>query len=223
MSTVSILSQFSDFGFKSIRIEMGEKVLIEKGEGADFCYSLSFEGKEIGLLFVDLEKEKGEELASLLSPLVFLEKAAGLWDYAGELLTWVQGAKNLAPEVSDWIGIYYKANYFLKRETTDLYLGPFFGEPTDHKIIPLSEGLCGLALREERVVNVQDVNQDERHIACSLKTKSELIVPLKNKEGVMVAELDIDCHRLSAFTPEIEQKIKEYCESFPDLSISDLK
>jgi putative methionine-R-sulfoxide reductase with GAF domain len=218
MSNLSILSLFSDFGFKSIRIEMGEKVLLDKGDKADFCYSLSFEEKEIGLLFVDLEKEKGEELAKLLSPLVFLELTAGLWDYAGELLSWVQGAKNLAPEVSDWIGIYYKANYFLKRETTDLYLGPFFGEPTDHKIIPLSEGLCGLALREERVVNVKDVNEDDRHIACSLKTKSELIVPLKNKEGMMVAELDIDCHHLNAFTPEIEAKIQEYCLSFPDIS-----
>ncbi|MCR9204164.1 MAG: hypothetical protein NXH75_06280, partial [Halobacteriovoraceae bacterium] len=127
------------------------------------------------------------------------------------------GAKNIAPEVSDWIGIYYKANDFLKRDTTDLYLGPFFGEPTDHKIIPLTEGLCGLALREERVVNVKNVIEDERHIACSIKTKSELIVPLKNKSGKMVAELDIDCHRLNAFTPEIEEKIKEYCLTFPDL------
>lgn len=216
MSTISILSIFSFFGFKSIRIEAGEEILFEKGEGADFCYPIMFASKEIGLLFTDLEKEKGEELAEHLAPLVYLNNEADLWEYAGEVLTWLEGAKNLVPEVTDWIGVYYKANKFLNKDTTDLYLGPFFGEPTDHKIIPLERGLCGLALREERVVNVEDVNSDERHIACSLKTKSELIVPLTNKAGEMVAELDIDCHKLAAFTPDIEDKFKTYCLSFPE-------
>lgn len=214
MSDLSVLSLFSDFKFKSIRVELGEKILIEKGDAPEFFYPISFAGKEIGLLYADLEQDKGEELAKCLAPLVMLEKKAGLWGYASELLTWVEGAKNLIPEVTDWIGVYYKANFFLKMDTTDLYLGPFFGETTDHEIIPLERGLCGLALREERVVNVADVHSDSRHIACSLKTKSELIVPLL-VDGVMVAELDIDCNQLGAFTPEIEAQFKEYARSFP--------
>ena len=82
-------------------------------------------------------------------------------------------------------------------------------------MIPLERGLCGLALREERVVNVADVHQDDRHIACSLKTKSELIIPLLSPQGEMIAELDIDCNQLNAFSTDIEDRLKEYCKSFP--------
>lgn len=214
MSDLSLLSLLNNNAFKGILLECQEEVLLEKGEGDLKKYVVNFAGKEIGLLHCDIDKVEGEELAKHLAPLVYMHKKAGLWDYATELLTWVWGAKNLVPEVTDWIGIYYKASAFFGDQTTDLFLGPFFGDSTDHEVIPLDRGLCGLALREERVVNVANVHEDERHIACSLKTNSELIIPLTNKAGKMVAELDIDCNKLNAFTPEIEEKFRHYAETF---------
>lgn len=128
---------------------------------------------------------------------------------------WVIKAKALNPEVCSWIGVYFKDSYLNGADNTDLVLGPFLGEPTEHTRISINRGMCGLALREERVVNLSDVHSDARHIACSLKTKSELVIPIKNSKGEFVAELDIDSNSYASFTPEIEELFKDYCESFP--------
>lgn len=214
MSEISLLSLLNSDAFKAILLQSNEEVLLQKGSGDLKKYAVTFNKREVGLLHTDADEEYARELSRQLGPLVFLHSQANLWSYASDLLIWVAGAKNLVPEVTDWIGIYYKASAFLGLETTDLFLGPYFGESTDHEVIPLERGLCGLALREERVVNVANVHEDSRHIACSLKTTSELIIPLTNEKGEMVAELDIDCNRLGAFTPEIEEKFRQYAQSF---------
>lgn len=214
MTDVALLSLLEDYNFRSLMLEGGEKVLIQKGQGPFYQYPVTFNKKEYGLLQTDAPEEQAREMAHQIAPLLFLETQGQLWSEAVQLMTWVKGAKNLVPEVTDWIGIYYKASYFLGLETTDLFLGPYFGESTDHEVIPLERGLCGLALREERVVNVANVHEDERHIACSLKTNSELIIPLTNENGEMVAELDIDCNRLGAFSQEIEDQFKAYAKTF---------
>lgn len=128
---------------------------------------------------------------------------------------WVIKAKALRPEVCSWIGVYFKDSYLNGADNTDLVLGPFLGEPTEHTRISIDRGMCGLALREERVVNLSDVHADERHIACSLKTKSELVIPIKNTKGEFVAELDIDSNTYASFTSEIEELFKDFCETFP--------
>ncbi len=173
-----------------------------------------FEAKSVGWVESNLQGSAHKELVEQVAPLLYLLDHGYQWNDIISFQAWVKGAKDLVPEVTDWIGIYYKANYFLEEETTDLILGPYYGESTTHTRIPLERGLCGLALREERVVNVADVHEDERHIACSLKTKSELIIPLKDKEGLLVAELDIDCNKLGAFDSSIEEKFKSYCRDF---------
>lgn len=134
-----------------------------------------------------------------------------------KVLSWVEKAKSVHPEVCDWIGIYFKASYYLGEDSKDLVLGPFVGEPTDHIRISIDKGFCGMALREERTVNIQDVTQDETHIACSLKTRSELVIPLKDIDGNFIAELDIDCNKLGAFTPEVEKLFQEYSLTFSNL------
>jgi putative methionine-R-sulfoxide reductase with GAF domain len=214
MTSMSLLSIFSRYKFKTILLESREKVLIQKGSGPFYETPILFNGKEVGILNCDANKEEAAEMAELLAPLIYFENEVGSWDYVTELFTWVLGAKNLVPSVTDWIGIYYKANYFLGKKTTDLYLGPYLGEATEHMVIPLERGLCGLALREERVVNVANVHENAQHIACSLKTNSELIIPLKNETGELIAELDIDCHKLGAFSPEIERTFQEYALTF---------
>lgn len=179
-------------------------------------YQLKFDQRLVGDLYVSEEVtcDKAE---------LFVHHAAALV-HAGEnkidemlkVLAWLRTVKSFAPDIFNWIGVYYKASYLLGEDSSDLILGPFLGEPTEHTRIPIDRGLCGLALREERVINQADVHADSRHIACSLKTKSELIIPLPVSHSAgFVAELDIDSHSLNAFTPEIEAKVKELCQDFP--------
>jgi GAF domain-containing protein len=80
-----------------------------------------------------------------------------------------------------------------------LLLGPFVGEPTPHGRIPITEGICGAAVASGQTVIVDDVNADPRYLSCSIKTKSEIVVPI-DVHGKTVGEIDIDSHSPAAFT-----------------------
>ena len=90
-----------------------------------------------------------------------------------------------------WVGI-----YLLERD--ELVLGPFLGKPSPHTRIPIGQGICGAAAREKQTIIVDDVNADERYLACSLETKSEIVVPILNGTRVL-GEIDIDSDRPAAF------------------------
>ncbi len=160
-----------------------------------------------------VQAQNSSDLAALQSQLAPLL----LGDFALQerSLRWLVDAKEIAPAVADWIGIYWKESFLLEKKTSkDLLLGAYFGEATEHTRIPLNKGLCGLALTEERVVNVDDVSKEDRHIACSLKTRSELVIPLHNRRGKFVAELDIDSYKQSAFTPALQKQWEVFAETF---------
>lgn len=91
----------------------------------------------------------------------------------------------------DWVGIYFLVG-------NELLLGPFVGAPSPHPHIPLDRGICGAAAREKRTVIVPDVRTDPRYLACSLETKSEIVVPIQLGERVL-GEIDVDSHTLNAF------------------------
>ncbi|MDT7903862.1 MAG: GAF domain-containing protein [Candidatus Caldipriscus sp.] len=92
-----------------------------------------------------------------------------------------------------WVGIYIKRD-----DVLELY--PYYiGRPTPHMRIPISEGICGAAVREGITINVPDVNSDPRYLACSVFTRSEIVVPIYNKKGEIVGEIDIDSDRPGAF------------------------
>ncbi len=81
-----------------------------------------------------------------------------------------------------------------------LVLGPYRGAPTEHVRIPVSQGICGAAVAENDTVIVDDVHSDPRYLACSVETKSEIVVPVR-ANGAVVGEIDIDSHELAAFSP----------------------
>ena len=87
--------------------------------------------------------------------------------------------------------------YFLNKENT-LRLGPFQGTPACYNI-PVGKGVCGTAFAERRTLVVPDVEQFAGHIACSSLSRSEIVVPIYNKEGEAVGVLDIDSTQLNAF------------------------
>lgn len=99
----------------------------------------------------------------------------------------------LAGEVPsyNWAGIYLL-------ERNELVLGPFVGKPSPHARIPLGRGICGAAAAEQVTIIVDDVNHDPRYLACSLETRSEIVVPIMHG-GEVLGEIDIDSHELAAF------------------------
>lgn len=93
-----------------------------------------------------------------------------------------------------WVGIYLL-------DGDDLVLGPFLGKPSPHTRIPIGSGICGAAARERETIVVDDVNADSRYLACSLETKSEIVVPIMSGPRVL-GEIDIDSDQPSAFGAE---------------------
>ncbi len=90
-----------------------------------------------------------------------------------------------------WVGIYLV-------EGADLVLGPFLGKPSPHVRIPVGRGICGAAAAERRTIVVDDVSADDRYLACSLETRSEIVVPIV-RDGRVLGEIDIDSDRHAAF------------------------
>ena len=91
----------------------------------------------------------------------------------------------------NWAGF-----YLLEGET--LVLGPFQGKPACIEI-PVSRGVCGAAVREDRAQLVPDVHAFQGHIACDSASRSELVVPLR-KNGAVFGVLDLDSPSPARFT-----------------------
>lgn len=100
----------------------------------------------------------------------------------------------------NWTGIYLLEDGMLR-------LGPYQGDPSPHDVIPIERGICGAAVREGKTIVVPDVNADERYLACSITTKSEIVVPIV-KDGKIIGEIDIDSDNHDAFG-EYDQKVLE--------------
>lgn len=104
----------------------------------------------------------------------------------------------------NWVGF-----YMLEKSEPILALGPFEGAMTPHTRIPLNQGICGAAASSGKTVVVDNVNSDPRYLACSIETKSEIVVPVFVR-GKVVGELDIDSHFPAAFTAE-DRELVEHC------------
>lgn len=106
----------------------------------------------------------------------------------------------------NWVGFYMLEP---GADPPMLVLGHYQGAMTPHTRIPLNEGICGAAASSGKTVVVDDVNSDPRYLACSLETKSEIVVPVF-VHGKVVGELDIDSHFSAAFTVQ-DRALVEYC------------
>jgi L-methionine (R)-S-oxide reductase len=94
----------------------------------------------------------------------------------------------------NWVGV-----YLLKGK--ELVLGPYAGKATAHVRIPVDRGICGAAASSGQTITVDDVNADPRYLACSLETRSEIVVPIK-RHGQVLGEIDIDSDQPAAFTAD---------------------
>jgi len=106
----------------------------------------------------------------------------------------------------NWVGFYMLEP---GADPPMLVLGHYRGAMTPHVRIPLNQGICGAAASSGKTVVVDDVKKDPRYLACSLETKSEIVVPIF-VHGKVAGELDIDSHFLAAFGDE-DRELVEYC------------
>jgi len=82
-----------------------------------------------------------------------------------------------------------------------LKIGPYQGGHGCLEI-PFDKGICGAAARTGTTQDVPDVHARSEHIACSSSTNSEVVVPVKDSTGAVVAVLDVDSDLPAAFSPE---------------------
>ena len=107
----------------------------------------------------------------------------------------------------NWVGFYIVDS----RRRNELVLGPFEGEPTEHKRIPFGRGICGQAAELKKMFLVQDVSKETNYLSCSANVKSEIVIPIF-KRGEVAGELDIDSHSPSPFSKEDETFLKKIGE-----------
>lgn len=124
----------------------------------------------------------------------------------------VRYVASLSPKFN-WVGIYSLKSTGKKQF---LELGPYIGTPSDHKKIAVGKGVCGQAVSRNQDLNVPDVNQFEGYLACSLETRSELVVLIRHK-GKIVGQIDIDSHFPNAFGSDEEAAVRQVAEELGEL------
>ena len=130
-----------------------------------------------------------------------IEQIKAIIDKEAPLITNLSNASAVLNQMDNinWCGF-----YIVKDNT--LYLGPFQGEVACTKI-EYGKGVCGNSLKEEKTIIVDDVNKFKGHIACSSKSKSDIVVPIK-KGNKVVALIDIDSPIYNRFS-ESDKNILE--------------
>lgn len=100
----------------------------------------------------------------------------------------------------DWSGIY-------RLEGDTLVLDAYVGAATDHTRIPIGVGVCGSAVAENRNKLIADVRQEANYLACSLTTRSEIVVLIWRGDQIL-AQIDIDSHQTNRFKEFDEQMLE---------------
>lgn len=81
-----------------------------------------------------------------------------------------------------------------------LVVGPYQG-PLACSVLPGPDGVCWAAAARGQTVLVPDVHAFPGHVACDARSRSEIVVPVRDAGGAVVAVLDVDSDRPDAFGP----------------------
>jgi GAF domain-containing protein len=80
--------------------------------------------------------------------------------------------------------------------------------------IAFGQGVCGTAAAEMKTVIVADVEKYPGHITCDARSRSEIVVPVTDQRGDLIAVLDVDSDRLDAFKAEDQQGLERLVSWF---------
>jgi L-methionine (R)-S-oxide reductase len=110
----------------------------------------------------------------------------------------VANQANLVAALRQTFGFFWVGFYWVKEN--ELVLGPFQG-PVACTRIAFHRGVCGHAYTTRQSVLVPDVDQFPGHIACSSASRSEVVIPVFNRDRTQVlGVLDVDSDRLNDFS-----------------------
>lgn len=112
---------------------------------------------------------------------------------------------NVAAALHEAFGWWWTGFYTVEGE--QLELGPFQGPVACYRI-KRGRGVCGTAWDRDKTVIVPDVEQFPGHIACSSLSRSEIVVPVHDTNGNVVAVLDIDSKDLNTFDETDQQYLE---------------
>ncbi|MCL2435564.1 MAG: GAF domain-containing protein [Lentimicrobiaceae bacterium] len=90
-----------------------------------------------------------------------------------------------------WVGFYLLVN-------NELTVGPYQG-PLACQVLKKNSGVCWTAINEKRTIIVPDVHQFPGHIACDSRSKSEIVIPVRNARNEIIGCLDVDSGEVAAF------------------------
>jgi len=142
--------------------------------------------KEITPELLSLEKEERyKEMLSMASAVTENEKEI------------IANMANIAAILKELFSFLWVGFYLVK--DNELVLGPFQG-PLACTRIKFGKGVCGTAWKEKKILLVPDVDKFPGHIACSSKSRSEIVIPLIH-DGEVWAVLDIDSSEPDSFSP----------------------
>ena len=109
---------------------------------------------------------------------------------------WLANLGNAAAELFAWLPNLNWAGFYLMKDG-ELVLGPFQGRPACVRI-KVGRGVCGAAVSSRTTQVVPDVHAFPGHIACDVRSRSEIVVPVV-VGGEVVAVLDLDSAELGTF------------------------
>jgi L-methionine (R)-S-oxide reductase len=104
---------------------------------------------------------------------------------------------NVSAALKQAFGFFWVGFYMVKEG--QLVLGPFQG-PIACTRIPFHKGVCGASYSQKQTIIVPDVDTFPGHIACSSASKSEIVLPVFNRNGTVAMVLDIDSDQLNDFS-----------------------
>lgn len=90
-----------------------------------------------------------------------------------------------------WTGFYMLVDGEL---TVEMYQGPVACQ-----ILAKNKGVCWAAVNQQKTIVVENVEEFPDHIACDSRSKSEIVVPLRNYSGKIIGVLDVDSKELASF------------------------
>jgi GAF domain-containing protein len=110
----------------------------------------------------------------------------------------------------------YTGVYLYMLHDGDLVLEAHEGRPTEHTRIPVGKGLCGQAVAEGRDINEADVASAPGYLACSLETRSELIVLIRRHDEIL-GQIDIDSDVPAGFDDAEHAAVKHVADALAAL------
>jgi len=120
---------------------------------------------------------------------------------------------NTAAILAEGLGFFWVGFYRMIED--ELVLGPFQG-PVACTRITLDRGVCGACATQKQTIVVPDVEQFAGHIACSSRSKSEIVVPLI-QDGIVKMVLDIDSEQLNSFDETDAQYLEKVMKLISNL------